>query len=128
MPSFPRLSLNNIKDFDMVVSPKNNGVSGFQSLLYFNFILQKKYRVDTIAQKMGINKDTLYKYIRGERPFPPDRISDLYNTTEDLSYLTFFLDPCGFVPIKPIEDKETSKMLLSLVELIQSAINKKEGE
>jgi len=110
----------------MDVSPKNNRVSGFQSLLYFNFILQKKYRVDTMSKKMGIATDTLYKYIRGERPFPPDRISDLYNVTNDLSYLTFFLDPCNFVPIRPIEDKETTKTLLSLVELIQSAINSKE--
>jgi len=112
----------------MSVSPKNSGVSGFQSLLYFNFILQKKYRVDIVSKKMGIATDTLYKYIRGERPFPPDRISDLYNATNDLSYLTFFLDPCGHVPIKPIEDKETIKVLLSLIELIQSAINSKELE
>ena len=112
----------------MVVSPKNNGVSGFQSLLYYNFILEKKYRIDQVSTKMGISKDYLYKMVRGERPFPPDKISDLYNATEDLTWLTFFLDPCGFVPIKPIEDKETVKTLLSLVELIQSAINSKEGE
>ena len=54
---------------------------GFQSLLYVNFIVKKKYRVEVIAQIMGYHKDTLYKWIRGERPFPIDEVPNLVKST-----------------------------------------------
>lgn len=71
--------------------------------MYVNFIIKKKYRVDDIAKEMRIATDTLYRYIRGENIIPPDRIIDLIQATKDDEYLEFFCDPCGFVPIKLIE-------------------------
>ena len=73
---------------------------GFGSLLYYSFILKKKYRVDETAEKMGIAPDTLYRYIRSENVMPPDRIIDLVKATGEIEFLTFFCDPCGYIPIK----------------------------
>ena len=58
-------------------------ISGFSALLYVNFIIKKKYRVDAVAREMQIATDTLYRYIRGENVVPPDRIIDLIKATGD---------------------------------------------
>ena len=107
--------------------------NGFQSLLYVNFIIRKKYRVDEVAQKWvgrngkkGIHKDTLYKWIRGENHFPPDRIAELVNATGDIEYLEYHCDPCGFTLMPKIKDKHTAKMISHMVRLMQSAIDLKE--
>lgn len=72
---------------------------GFQSLMYVNFVIKKKYRVDDIAHKMDIATDTLYRYVRGENIIPPDRIIDLIKATRDFEYLDFFCDPVGCIAI-----------------------------
>ena len=77
----------------------SNGNIGFPSLLYVNFCIKKKYRVDETAKKMQIATDTLYRYVRGENTMPPDRIIDLIKATGDIEYLEFFSEPCGFIPI-----------------------------
>lgn len=74
-------------------------ISGFSALLYVNFIIKKKYRVDVIAKDMHIATDTLYRYIRGENIMPPDRIIDLIRATKDKEYLDFFCEPVGFLAI-----------------------------
>lgn len=74
--------------------------TGFQSLLYYVFIFEKKHRVDETADKMGISPQTLYDYIEGRRYFPPDLISRLYNATKDYRFLEFFLKPCGLVAVE----------------------------
>ena len=105
---------------------KMNNKNGFQSLLYVNFIIRKRYRVDTTAQNMGIHKDTLYKWIRGERPFPVDQISNLVNATRDVEYLEYFCDPCNYTPMPKIKDKSIIKMFSQMVKVMQSAINLKQ--
>lgn len=95
--------------------------SGFSSLLYVNFIIKKKYRVDDVAKEMRIATDTLYRYVRGENLIPPDRIIDLVKATGDIEYLEFFCDPCGFVPIPQSkarlskEEREKEQIRLSIL-------------
>ena len=82
-----------------------SSISGFSALLYVNFIIRKKYRVDTVAKEMQIATDTLYRYVRGENVIPPDRIVDLVRATKDLEYLEFFCEPCGFIPVPAAKGK-----------------------
>lgn len=105
---------------------KNGGNFGFQSLMYVNFIVKKKYRVDETAKKMNIHKDTLYRYIRGENPFPIDLIPSLVKATEDIEYIEFFTESCGLSLIPKIKDKGTAKMFSQMARLIQSAIDLEE--
>ena len=86
-----------------------SSISGFSALMYYAFIIKKKYRVDCVAKEMQIATDTLYRYIRGENVMPPDRIIDLVRATEDREYLDFFCDPCGYVAIPKIESKPSQK-------------------
>ena len=104
----------------------NKGRSGFQSLLYVNFIFKKKYRVDDTAQKMGIHKDTLYKWVRGENPFPIDQLTNLVKATGDLDFLEYFCEPCGYSLIPKIKDKGTAKMFSQMARIMQSAIDLEE--
>jgi hypothetical protein len=80
-------------------------ISGFSALLYVNFIIKKKYRVDAVAKEMQIATDTLYRYVRGENVIPPDRVVDLVRTTGDVEYLEFFCEPCGFLPVPAVKGK-----------------------
>jgi transcriptional regulator with XRE-family HTH domain len=75
-------------------------MNGFSVLLYYHFISKKKYRVDEIADKMGIAVDTLYRYVRGENNIPPDRIVSLLKATDEIEFFNYFLDPCGYIPVK----------------------------
>jgi len=84
----------------MKINLKIEGNMGFQSLLYYLFILKKRYRVDAIAKEMRIATDTLYRYIRGEHVIPPDRIVDLIKATGEIEFLEFFCEPAGYVPVK----------------------------
>ena len=97
-------------------------ISGFSSLLYVNFIIKKKYRVDAIAKEMRVATDTLYRYVRGENIMPPDRVIDLVAATKDIEYLEFFCEPCGYLPVniplvkvgkKPIERTEIELSILT---------------
>ena len=96
-------------------------ISGFSALLYVNFIIKKKYRVDAVAREMQIATDTLYRYIRGENVVPPDRIIDLINATGDSELLEFFCEPCGFIPVRTIkgkptpEEREKDQIMLSIL-------------
>ena len=72
-------------------------MQGFQSLLYYVFIVEKTHRVDEVAAAMGIKAGTLYSYIEDKRTFPPDRIAALYRTTRDRRFLALLLDPCDVV-------------------------------
>ena len=112
----------------MSVNLRIRAVSSLQCLLYTNFIIKKKYRVETVAEKMGVSKDTLYRWIRGNRLFPADRLPDLSNATEDLEYIEFILDECNLTPIPKIRDKSTAKIFFQLMKLMQSAINMKDED
>jgi len=109
----------------------NSSNYGFQSLLYYRFIIEKKYRVDDVSKKMGICKDTLYRYIRGakkdskneeRKEFPIDQISSLVNATKDLRYLEYFCDPCGYTLLPKIKDKTTVKVISNIAKILQSAV------
>lgn len=91
----------------MTINPNNDGNLGFQSLLYVNFIIRKKYRIDEVAKEMRIASDTLYRYARGENVMPPDRIIDLVKATGDSEYLEFFCEPCGFHAVPASKGKVT---------------------
>lgn len=102
--------------------------SGFQCLLYTNFIVLKKYRVDTAAQIMGHHKDTLYKWIRGERPFPVDEVPNLTKATGDTGYLEYLCDQSGFCLMPKIKDRATAKMFSHMAQVMRSVIDLKEEE
>ena len=88
------------------MSNLNSGqLADFTVLTYYKFINKKEYRVDEIAAKMGIAPDTLYRYIRGEKVIPPDRIIDLIKATGDVEFLEFFCEPCGYVPVPIVKGK-----------------------
>jgi len=87
----------------------SSSISGFSALLYVNFIIKKKYRVDAIAKEMQVATDTLYRYVRGENIMPPDRIVDLIRATKDVEFLDFFCEPCGYLPIPAPAGKLCSK-------------------
>lgn len=72
---------------------------------------------------MGISKDLLYRYIRGNKQFPADRLPDLVNATDDLEYLDFLLSECNLTSIPKIKDKTTAKMFFQLMKLMESALN-----
>jgi hypothetical protein len=82
-----------------------SSISGFSALLYVNFIIKKKYRVDAVAKDMQIATDTLYRYVRGENVIPPDRIVDLVKATGDVELLEFFCEPCGYIPVRAAAGK-----------------------
>ena len=111
----------------MPVSLKNNRPSGYQMLLYYKFIAHKEFDTTSIAEKMGISLDTLYRYIRGDRPFPVDRISDLVNATQDTEFLDYLCSPCGFSLMPKIKDRTTMKTFSQLVRMMQSVLDSKEN-
>jgi len=100
--------------------------SGLQNLLYVNFIVKKKYRVDEVSKIMGYHKDTVYRWIRGERPFPVDEIPNLVKSTGDIEYLEYLADLCDFSIMPKIKDKTTAKMLFQMTKIFQSAIDLEE--
>ena len=69
----------------------------FQTVLYYVFLIEKAFRVDEVAKRMGIRPGTLYSYIEGKRTFPPDRIPDLYRATFERRFLAVLLDSIGVV-------------------------------
>jgi hypothetical protein len=65
---------------------------GFRSLLYHKFIYLKLYRVDEVADRMGLAPDTFYKYMQGQYSFPVDLVGKLYRATGDIEFLNFILN------------------------------------
>ena len=103
-----------------------NNNSGFQCLLYTNFRIKKKYSVDTVAQKMGIHKDTLHKWIYGKNLFPADRIIPLTKATGDLDYLEYVCNQCDYTAMPRITDKQTAKTFAHMSRIMLAAIGFKE--
>jgi len=86
---------------------------GFRTLLYYKFIYLKLYRVDEIAEKMGMDSPvTLYKYIGGQYSFPVDLVGKLYNATGDVEFLNFILNDTGQM-LTPREGSPIQKDLAS---------------
>jgi len=77
----------------------------FQDLLYFVFIQHGKFRVDQTAARMKIHPDTLYRYCRGELPFPIDRLKDLVQATRWKGWGQFFYSNSSFEVKKKISQE-----------------------
>lgn len=107
---------------------KNTNKFTFQNLLYLNFVIKKKYRVDICAEKMGVHIDSLYRWIRGEKPFSIDRLSDLVRATEDPELLEYFTDPCGYTLLNKIKNKKTAETVIQIAKIMLSATELKKDE
>lgn len=92
--------------------------NGIQALLYVRFIIEKRYRVDEVAPKMGIASDTLYKYIRGENLFPMERAGALTAATGDTCYLDYAADQSGYILVPKPTVKAVQKSVRQLEALI----------
>jgi len=110
--------------------PKGEGMSnlnnspnyGFQALLYYRFTIERKHHVDEVSKKMGIHKDTLYRYTRGDNKFPIDQISNLVNAIGDIGFLEYFCEPCGYTLLPKIKDKTTVKVISNIAKILQNAV------
>lgn len=106
--------------------------SGIQALLYCNFIIKSKYRVDAVSEKMGVAPDTLYKWIEGVNLFPADRIAALTVATGDAEYLEYIAGKAGLALVPKIKDKRTAEVLALIAKIFnQSTVSTdvvKEGE
>ena len=99
------------------MSNPNNGAengNGIQALAYVNFFIEKKYRVDEIAARMGIAPDTLYKYIRGENTWPAERIPDLHNATNDFHYMSYLAERCSCIVVPKPKSKAVDQDIRQL--------------
>jgi len=97
--------------------------SGLQCLLYTNFVIKGKYPVDSVAEKMGIHRDTLYKWIEGVNLFPADRLAPLVVATGDPEYLEYILDKCGYAVLPKIRDKKAAETMIQMAKVFMSATN-----
>ena len=106
---------------------KFGGPTGYQTLLYYKFIASKQHDAASIAQKMGVSVDSVYRWVRGDRSMPIDRIPDLVNATGDLEFLEYLTEKCGFSLVPQIKDRATFKIFAQLVNVFQSAISANES-
>jgi len=102
------------------------GNSRFQSLLYVNFHIKKKYRVDAVAEKMGLHHDTLYKYANGTNVFPVDQLAPLTIATGDTEYLEYILDMCGYTLLPKIKNRKAAETLELMAKMVLSAVSGQE--
>ena len=98
---------------------------GFSHLLYYLFIVEKKFRVDEISERMGIHKDTLYKMINGTNPFSPDYINPLLKATESLEIIQYLINGTDFRIIN-VSKKESELLYKFGKALIQFSNEEKE--
>ena len=99
------------------IYPKN----GFQLELYIKFIRDSKHDVDSVAQKMGLSKDTLYRYVRGALAFPIDRLPDLVMATGDMEFLNYFANKCGMTIMPIVKNRQTAQMMIFMAQMFLSA-------
>jgi len=83
----------------------------FQSLLYYIFIQEKRYRVDEMAEALGISPQYFYDIIEGKGYCPPDLIAKLIKLTHDKDIVDFFLKDAGLVAVPISKAEETKKNL-----------------
>lgn len=121
------ISLISVKEFDVANNLKNSSSYRFSNHLYYIFIHQKKYRVDLIAERMNIHRDSLYRWIRGDKPFPIDQLPNLVNATEDASFLDYFADQCNYTLIPKIKNRKTVEIIARMAQIMLSAIDKREN-
>ena len=96
--------------------------------MYLIFIIKKKHRVDLIADRMKVHRDSLYRWIRADKPFPVDQLASLINATEDVEFLEYFADQCGYSIMPKIKDKKTAKVVSQMAKIMLSATDEKNNE
>ncbi len=79
--------------------------TGFQQLLYRKFLIERRWRVDEIAQALGVDRSTMYQWVDGVRTCPYDIIPHLFLVTRDLDFLTFGLQGTGYT-VAPLPTAE----------------------
>ena len=107
---------------------KNGSSYRFSNHMYYIFIVQKKHRVDLMAEKMKVHRDSLYRWIRGDKPFPIDQLSNLVNATEDVSFLEYFADQCNYSLMPKIRNKKTAEIMTQMAKVMLSATDRKEND
>ncbi len=85
--------------------------AGIQSLLYVNLIVHKKASIKEVADKMGIQPDTLYKYAEGRQAFPAERLGDLVRATGDHEYLAYVADKADLIVLPKTRVKACVKSI-----------------
>jgi len=96
-----------------------------QRKMYKNLITDYKYHPLTkeeIAKEMGISVWTLYKYANGIRKITAGKIASLTRVTGDLEYFETLCSSLGFILVKKIKDKGTTRTFSQLMKLMESAI------
>lgn len=83
--------------------------TSFQGLLNYIFYFEGKFKVEEIADRIGIKPASLYEYIQGRRYFPPDLIPKLFEATKDRRFLEFFLKPLNMVAVSIAEASRNPK-------------------
>lgn len=77
----------------------------FQGLLYYVLLIEKKFAVPELAEKIGIAPSTLYDFAEGRRALPASYVRKLYQATGDVRFLDAVLKPCGMTSSpKPVVD------------------------
>ena len=101
---------------------KNNNSSRFQNQLYTYFIHDKKRRVDETAEKMGVHRDTLYRWIRGDNPFPIDELDNLTQAIGEPYFIEHFATICGYKLYEEITDKKVLNVLEEFKKILSAII------
>lgn len=112
----------------MSVNLKNNRASRFQNLLYFIFQVKHRHRVDLTAEKMGVHKDTFYRWSRGDKPFPIDQLPNLVNATDDVEFLEHLADQCGYSVLPKIKNRKTAEIMTQMAKVMLSATESNEKD
>lgn len=102
-----------IRDKGLIGNLKNLPDCRFQDLLYLAFITSRKFSVGIVAHKMGICRDTLYRYVRGELPFPIDKLGDLVRATQWKGWLQYFTSGTNLEVGKKL-DPQTQRYITEL--------------
>ena len=99
--------------------------------MYYILIIEGKYKITDVAKGMRISDDTLYRYCRAEKIIPPGRVIDLTNVTNDVRFLRYYCEPCGYIPITKIQAGDFLDSIregeINLAVFVGQAIEKIEG-
>jgi AraC-like DNA-binding protein len=103
------------------INPINEHNFDFHQLLHCLLIVSGDYEVASVAEKMHISSDTLYRYVEDKLSFPIERLVDLTNATDDLRFLDYFASKCGYNLVPKIRDRQTAKSLRLLSNILLAA-------
>jgi hypothetical protein len=76
-----------------------------QGLLYYVFLIEKSFRVDVVAEKIGCAASTIYDFAEGRRALTVSFLIRLFLSMRDTRLLDLILKPCGMTAV-PIADPD----------------------